>query len=724
MSTALAPALLPGRPVPLGASLRDGGINFAVASNDADLVELCVYDGGGQRELRRLPLHGPERGLFHGFLPEAGAGLVYGLRARGPYRPEQGLRFNPHKLLLDPWATEILGRFDWDAAHHGYPPDHPDGARAFDARDNGACALKARVRAPLPLAPGLANRPRHAAAQRVLYELHARGFSMQLPGLPNSLRGRVAALAHPLALEHFQRLGVTTLSLLPLHYALTEAHLDRRGLRNYWGYNSLGFFCLDPRCFPHDADAAARDAELRETVHALHAAGIEVLLDVVFNHTAEGDEYGPTLSFRGLDNRGWYRLLADDPSRYENLSGCGNTLDLRKPAPLRLVMDALRHAMQAWGVDGFRFDLASALGRGDHGFDPQAPLFAALAQDPLLAEAVLVAEPWDAAVDGYQVGRFPGAFADWNDRFRDTVRGYWLGRPVTRGEFARRFTASSDLFHHAGRAPTASVNFVTAHDGFTLADLVSYAGKHNHANGEHNRDGHDHEISANLGVEGPSDAPEVIETRRRLRRALLATLLLAQGTPMLRAGDEFGNSQAGNNNAYCQDNPTGWLDWSALAGDDTDLVTALTRLRRAHALLRHPRWFVEHPHQAGDAGVLWLNAQGRAMQIDDWHATSEHALACQIVTADASAAPLLILFNPGAEPRRFALPAGRWQPALDSAHTCRNRSAADLRGEPEALAGSPAAAAAGCSESACYVGAHSLTLLRGLDAATEANRCS
>ena len=719
MSAALARTLLPGRPAPLGASLRDGGINFAVASNDADQVELCVFDGGGQRELRRLPLHGPEHGLFHGFLPGAGEGLVYGLRAQGPFRPQQGLRFNPHKLLLDPWAREILGRFDWDAGHHAYPLGHPDGARAFDSRDNGVRALKARVRAALPTAPGLANRPHHPAARRVLYELHVRGFSMQLPGLPDALRGRVAALAHPLALAHFRRLGVTTLSLLPLHYSLAEAHLARRGLPNYWGYNTLGFFCLDPRFFPRVADAAGRDAELRDTVHALHAAGIEVLLDVVFNHTAEGDEHGLTLSFRGLDNRGWYRLLGDDPARYENFSGCGNTLDLRQPAPLRLVMDALRHAMQAWGVDGFRFDLASVLGRGDHGFDPQAPFFAALAQDPLLAEAVQVAEPWDTAGDGYQVGRFPGAFADWNDRFRDAVRGYWLGRPVTRGEFARRFTASSDLFHHAGRAPTASVNFVTAHDGFTLADLLSYANKHNQANGEDNRDGHDHEVSANFGVEGPSDDPALIETRRNVRRALLATLLLAQGTPMLCAGDELGNSQAGNNNAYCQDNPTGWLDWSNALDEDIDLVATLTRLRGEHALLRHPRWFVENPHEAGDAGVLWLNPQGHSMRIEDWHDASEHALACQIVSGEARTAPLLILFNPDAEQRRFVLPAGRWQLLLDSTIPCRSQLAGDGFSNRSQIASKLAPTGVTGMDAVYIVPAHSLTLLRGLDAATE-----
>ncbi|MCK7593221.1 glycogen debranching protein GlgX [Pseudomarimonas salicorniae] len=716
MRAALAHRLEPGRPGPLGTQLRDGGVNFAVASNDAEAMELCVFDAGGSRELRRLRLHGPNTGVFHGFLPEAGEGLVYGLRAHGPYRPEEGLRFNSNKLLLDPFAREIVGRFRWDDLHHGYQLGHPAGSRSFDARDNAASALKARVRSPLDEAPGLSSRPRVTAAQRVLYELHVRGFSMQLPGLPEALRGRIAALAHPLAIGHFRRLGVTTLSLLPLHYSLAEAHLARQGLPNYWGYNTLGFFCLDPRFGAPGADARQRDIEMRETVQALHEAGIEVLLDVVFNHTAESDEHGPTISFRGLDNRGWYRLPADDRSRYENLSGCGNTLDLRQASPQRLVMDALRHAMLAWGVDGFRFDLASVLGRGDHGFDPQATLFAALRQDPLLGEAILIAEPWDGAPGGYQLGRFPGAFREWNDRFRDAVRGLWLGRPVTRGEFARRFTASSDLFQHAQRSPLASVNFLTAHDGFTLADLVSHSRKHNHANGEDNRDGHDHELCANFGAEGASEDPAIIDTRRRVRRAMLATLLLAQGTPMLCAGDELGNSQGGNNNAYCQDNPTGWLDWETTQGDDVDLVAGLCALRRTHPLLRHPRWFVENPHEAGDAGVLWLSAHGRAMRIEDWHDADEHALACQIVAGDGPAQSLLILFNPDAQPRRFVLPAGRWQRLLDTATPCRSQLAGDVL---SGIASKLAPTGVAPSESGYLAPAHSLTLLRGLDAAPE-----
>ena len=734
MSLHLPATLAPGRTVPLGARCLDGGVNVAVWSSVATRIELCVFDTGGARELRRLPLHGPEHGVFHGFLPGAGEGLVYGLRAHGPYAPEQGHRCNPHKLLLDPYAREIVGRFRWDDLHHGYTPGHPDGPRTVDTRDNALSALKARVRAPLPPAPSLGNRPRYRDGERVILELHARGFSMQLPALPEPLRGRIDALAHPLALAHFRRLGVTTLSLLPLHYALSEAHLARTGLSNYWGYSTLGFFCLDPRFGPRGADAATLDSLFRDTVATLHDHGIEVLLDVVFNHTAEGDEHGPTLSFRGFDNAGWYRLREDDRSRHENHSGCGNTLNVAQPMVTRFVLDSLRHAMTAWGVDGFRFDLATALGRTRRGFEPDAPFFVALNQDPLLAEAVLVAEPWDSGPDGWQTGRFPAPFHDWNDRFRDAVRGYWLGRPVTRGEFARRVAGSSDLFHRGGRAPTASINYLTAHDGFTLADVVSHSRKHNAANGEDGRDGRDGELCGNFGVEGPSDDPAIGETRCRVRRAMLATLLLAQGTPMLCAGDELGNSQGGNNNAYCQDNPTGWLDWTDDGAQLVDLIATLTRLRRDEPLLRHPQWFVENPHEAGEAGVIWRCPHGQPMQVHDWHDASEHALACQIVAGEPAAPGLLLLFNPDPTPRAFVLPGGEWNALFSSADvaSCRSQLAGD-RGighvsVASKLAPTTAHATAHASStqtstaasSPLAVPAHSLLLLRGHAAASKA----
>jgi glycogen operon protein len=652
-----------GRHEPLGATLRDGGVNFAVFSEHAEAIDLCLFDGEGRE--RRHRLHGPVDGVFHGFLAGAGPGLVYGLRAHGPYRPEAGLLFNPHKLLLDPYAREIVGDFKWEAVHHGYVLGHAQGNRAPDTRDNAAQALKARVVADDTDAPGAGNRPRHRDEDVVLYEVHVRGFSMTHPGIPEQLRGRFGALAHPAAIEHFRALGVTTLSLLPVHYHVDEGALSERGMVNYWGYNTLGFFAPDPR-FASSPETAV--AEFRAMVQALHAAGIEVLLDVVYNHTPEGNEYGPTLSFRGLDHASWYRLSREDRSRCENLSGCGNTLNIAHPRVTQFVLDSLRYWVREMGVDGFRFDLAPVLGRGGHGFDPHAPFFVALRQDPVLAGVRLVAEPWDGGLDGYQVGRFPGRFQEWNDKFRDAVRGYWLRRGTDRGEFARRFSASDDLFRHHQRQPTASVNFVSVHDGFTLADLVSHSRKHNEANGEDNFDGRNDELCSTLGVAGPTEDRVIAALRRRLRRAMVATLLLAQGTPMLCAGDEIGKTQAGNNNAYCQDNAIGWLDWEGADTAFCQFTAEVSALRRAEPLLRHGRWFGVSPGHG--PSLSWLLPAGATPGVQDWHDVHAHALACLIdsgfdLPAEGSAR-LLLLFNPEPQEVVFALPEGDWRLALDS----------------------------------------------------------
>jgi glycogen operon protein len=656
-----------GRHAPLGALARDGGVNFAVFSEHATAIELCVFDGAGQRELKRYALHGPVDGVFQGFLPGVGPGLVYGLRAHGPYAPDQGHRFNPHKLLLDPYAREIVGRFSWRAEHHGYELGHPDGPRSFDTRDNGVHALKGRVSAPLADSPR-SNAPHVAPAEVVLYEVHVKGFTMQHPGVPAPLRGTYAGLAHPASIAHFKALGVTTLSLLPVQYCIPEPHLADKGLPNYWGYNTLGFFAPDPRMAQaaHRDDPAAVVEEFRAMVRALHAAGLEVVLDVVYNHTPEGNEFGPTLSFRGLDNRSWYRLAADDPSRNENLTGCGNTLHCAHPRVTQFVLDSLRYWVDEMGVDGFRFDLAPVLGRTVHGFDTHAAFFTAMRQDPVLAGVHLIAEPWDAAYDGYQVGRFPGRFLEWNDKFRDALRGYWLGKGVSRGELARRFTASSDLFRHGQRPPTASVNFVSVHDGWVLADVVAYEKKHNLANGEDNRDGRDGELSCNFGAEGPtSDAP-ILAARRRVRHALLSCLLLAQGTPMLCAGDEIGNSQQGNNNAYCQDNPTTWLDWAQADAETLALVGELLALRRQEPLLRLGRWFSLPPGGPGDASIAWFNAAGHEMQPHDWHAAGSLAFSAQLRAADARHPRLKLIFNPEPATQTFALAHGAWCLVLDS----------------------------------------------------------
>ncbi|MBI5258428.1 MAG: glycogen debranching protein GlgX [Burkholderiales bacterium] len=688
LTRSLPDTLLEGRPEPMGAHAREGGVNFAVFSEHAQRIELCLFDATGTHELRRLPLTGPHDGVFHGFLPGALPGLVYGLRAHGPHAPEAGHRFNRAKLLLDPCAREIVGTFHWRDEHHGHTLGHPDGHRSFDTRDNAAHALKARVAAPGRPAPGWFNAPRIAPADMVLYELHVKGFTQQHPDIPSEVRGTYAGLAHPAAVAHFKRLGVTTLSLLPVQYHLDEPALAGRGLVNYWGYNTLGFFCADPRFSRHPHDPAAANEEFRQMVATLHAQGLEVVLDVVYNHTPEGNEHGATLSFRGLDNACWYRLDPDDRSRCENHTGCGNTLNVAHPRVTQFVLDSLRFWVQEMGVDGFRFDLAPVLGRTRHGFDPHAAFFTALRQDPILARAHLIAEPWDAGYDGYQVGRFPGRFMEWNDKFRDTVRRYWLGpqagQSVGRGELARRFTASSDLFHHGQRRPHASVNFIAVHDGFTLADLVSHATKHNEANGEHNRDGRDGEPCANFGVEGPTDDAAIRALRQRVRRAMMATLVLAQGTPMLCAGDEIGNSQQGNNNAYCQDNPTGWLDWpQAAPGEPAEFrepeflayVAELLALRRAEPALRHNRWFRAPPAAAGERSLAWLTPAGGEMSVNDWHDAGQHAFACQILNSphDPPAAPgapsaarLLLAFNPEPQATRFTLPPGLWRVAIDS----------------------------------------------------------
>jgi glycogen operon protein len=652
-----------GRAEPFGSLARDGGVNVAVFSDHATKIELCIFDASGARELKRYALHGPTDGVFHGFLEGVGPGLVYGLRAHGPYQPEHGHRFNPHKLLLDPYAREIVGRFAWRAEHLGYELGHPDGARSIDTRDNALHALKARVAAPPAPSPGWHNAPRLPARDLVIYELHVKGFGMALPGLPTALRGTYAGLAHPAAIEHFKSLGVTTLELLPIQYHLDEPHLADQGRVNYWGYNTLGFFSPDPRyaaCNKGDPTAVAD--EFKAMVATLHEHGLEVVLDVVYNHTPEGSEQGPTLSMRGLDNAVWYRLVHDDKSRSENWTGCGNTLNVAHPRVTQFVLDSLRFWVLEMGVDGFRFDLAPVLGRTHTHFNAHAPFFSALAQDPILARAHMIAEPWDSGPDGYQVGRFPARWLDWNDKFRDTVRRYWLNRGVSRGEFARRFTASSDLFHHGRRTPLASVNFIAVHDGFTLADFTAFDRKQNLANGENNRDGRDDEIAAIV--------PEAV--RARVRRALLATLLLAQGTPMLGAGDEFGNSQGGNNNAYNQDNPTGWLDWTNADQGLIDFVRRVLALRREEPALRHERWFAHAPAPVGERSIAWLAPSGHDMQVHDWHDGAQHAFACRIDASPKNGSSgsgcrhLLIAFNPEPVPTAFTLPAGRWSVALDS----------------------------------------------------------
>jgi glycogen operon protein len=679
------PVMGTGQPYPMGARFDGHGVNFAVFSEHASAIELCLYDSTGSLEIARHALPKRSGDVWHGHLPQASLGrpgLLYGLRAYGPWSPLDGHRFNPHKLLLDPWAREIVGAFNWDDAHFVAQRSLP---LQLDSQDNGATALKARV-VDDHFDWGDDRRPFTPPHRTVLYELHVRGFTMLHPGVPEAQRGCYAGLACDAAIAHLQRMGVTAVSLLPVHRFIDEQRLVAMGLRNHWGYNTLGFFCPEPRYAVNPEGQATRD-EFRSMVRRLHKARIEVILDVVFNHTAETDQFGPTLSWRGLDNSSWYRLPRDQRDTYVNDTGCGNTLNVAHPRVLQMVMDSLRYWVEEMHVDGFRFDLATVLGRGEQGFDPAAAFFSCVAQDPQLAGIKLIAEPWDIGPGGYQLGQFPAGWLEWNDRFRDSMRGWWLQGAGTRGEFVRRLCASSDVFTPRHRAPSASINYVVSHDGFTLLDLLSYNQRHNEANGENNRDGHGHNLSWNCGMEGPSADAQVLALRRRLQRALLATVMLAQGTPMLAAGDELGHSQGGNNNPYCQDNATTWIDWSTADEDLIAYTARLIEIRQRHLPLG-AGWLSGQPGGNGKADVHWLHPHGREMTSADWHDTESRSLGALLHGSDAESA-MLLLVNPGGHDTDFVLPEGRWKLLLDSAQAL---SSADFNGH-------------------CTLPAHSLLLL-------------
>ncbi|WP_179404288.1 glycogen debranching protein GlgX [Burkholderia guangdongensis] len=680
--------LTPGAPYPLGARWDGHGVNFALVAPRAESVELCVFDPDGRRELARLPMPDCEHGVWHGYLAGAAPGLVYGYRVAGPHAPDQGLRFNANKVLLDPYARLVVGRYRAQAEFDGRDAAEPGRA---DPADNAAVALKARV-VHEPYDWDNDAPPRVPLADTVLYELHVKGLTQLHPDVPPALRGSYAGVTSPAMLDYLQALGITTVSLLPVHHRADEARLQHLGLSNYWGYSTIGFFAPETRYASGHAGTTPI-GEFRDMVKALHARGIEVVLDVVYNHTAETDEDGPTLSFRGIDNALYYRLRAGDPARYENWTGCGNCLDLSEPRVLQLVMDSLRYWVEEMHVDGFRFDLAPILARGARDFDAGSAFFAALRQDPVLARVKLIAEPWDIGPDGYRLGDFPAGWLEWNDRYRDTMRDFWLrgdDSAGTLGAFAMRFAASSDRFRHGGRQPAASVNFIAAHDGFTLRDVVSYDHKHNDANGEHNRDGHSDNHSWNCGVEGPTDDASVLALRARLQRALLATLLFSQGTPMLLAGDEIGHSQLGNNNGYCQDNATCWLDWARGEHALADYTRRLIALRKRYAALRHARWYEgdtrgaeraggqpdgqprNQPHNQPDdqpdnqPDIAWLTPEGTPMTAADWEDRARRAIGIR-VAGPADAHACVLLFNAHAHDVVFALPPGAWRVMLDSA---------------------------------------------------------
>jgi isoamylase len=665
---------------PLGAHCDGGGASFAVFSSVAEAVELCLFDESGT-ETRR-PLEQDEGFVWRGYLAGVRPGQRYGFRVHGPWDPARGDRCNPAKLLLDPYARAVAGEVRWDEAVYGHAPGDPNRP---DGRDSAPYVPRS-VLVATDFDWGEDRPLGRAMADSIFYEVHVKGFTKLHPDVPEELRGTYAGLAHPAAIAHLQRLGVTAVELLPVHQFVHDAQLVARGLRNYWGYQSIGYFA------PHNDYSSVggnggQVDEFRRMVGALHAAGLEVILDVVFNHTAEGSEWGPTLCFRGFDNAAYYRLQ-EERARYVDDTGCGNTVDLHLPQALRLVMDALRYWVQDMHVDGFRFDLATSLGRAASDFDVHSAFLEAVGQDPVLSQVKLIAEPWDTGAGGYDLGQFPAGWSEWNGKYRDTVRDFWRGTAGTLPELATRLSGSSDLYGHGGRRPTASVNIITVHDGFTAADLVSYDTKHNEANGEHNQDGTDDNRSWNCGVEGPTDTPGVLELRARQQRNLIATLLLSEGVPLLLGGDEFARSQAGNNNAYCQDNELTWFDWSAAAerADLVDFTARLCRLREAHPVFRRRQFFRGAPAHATERDDLdWYRPDGGAMTSQDWGASYARAVTTALSGATGDDEhpddPFLILLNGWWEPLDFSVPAPLrdldWRVEVDTADPAASRSAVD-----------------------------------------------
>jgi len=664
----------PGTPYPLGATYDGAGTNVALFSEVAESVELCLFDADGAET--RVPLLERDALVWHGYLPRVAPGQRYGFRVHGPYDPDRGVRCDPSKLLLDPYAKAIEGGVDWFPASFSYDFDDHS---VRNTADSGPHAMKSVV--TNPYFDWQEDRPpRHPYHGTVVYEAHVRGLTMTHPDVPEEIRGTYAALAHPAIVAHLTGLGVTTVELMPVHQFVQDSHLVDKGLTNYWGYNTIGFLA------PHNAYSSAGQTgeqvlEFKAMVRELHRAEIEVVLDVVYNHTAEGNHLGPTLAFRGIDNQSYYRLVDDQPRHYYDTTGTGNTLLMRSPHVLQLIMDSLRYWVTEMHVDGFRFDLASSLARQFHEVDRLSAFFDLVQQDPVISQVKLIAEPWDVGPGGYQVGNFPPGWTEWNGKYRDTMRDFWRGVPATMGEFAARLSGSSDLYESDGRAPYASINFITAHDGFTMRDLVSYDDKHNEANGENGDDGESHNRSWNCGAEGDTDDPDVLARRSRQQRNLLATVLLSQGVPMLLHGDELGRTQRGNNNAYCQDGPLSWVDWSAVDADLLDFTGRLIALRTEHPVFRRRRFFTGATDAAGVPDIAWLRADGAPMGDADWQHATVRALGVflngQAITEPGTRGEMLdddsflLLLNPGGETVRFTLPdeafAKGWVAVLDTA---------------------------------------------------------
>lgn len=680
-----------GEPYPLGASWDGEGVNFALFAEHAEKVELCLFDSSGRRERQRIELPEQTNQVWHCYLPEARPGLLYGYRVHGPYEPERGHRFNHHKLLIDPYAKALTGNLRWSDAHFGYRVGAKKEDLSFDIRDNASGVPKCRV-IDSAFTWGDDRPPRVPWDKTIIYELHVRGFTMNHPDVPPALRGTFAGLATAPPIEHLKRLGVTAVELMPVHAFIDDRYLVEKQLRNYWGYNSIAYFAPEQRYL-----SSGNIGEFKTMVKTLHSAGIEVILDVVYNHTAEGSHLGPTLSQRGIDNASYYRLMPDEQRYYMDFTGCGNTLNMQHPRVLQLITDSLRYWVEEMHVDGFRFDLAPALARELYEVDRLGAFFDTIQQDPVLSRVKLIAEPWDLGEGGYQVGNFPPGWAEWNDRYRDTMRAFWKGDGGLIGEFAQRLTGSSDLYQLSGRQPYASINFICAHDGFCLQDLVSYNDKHNEANQEDNRDGSDNNLSYNYGVEGPTEDPEINATRRRQKRNFLATLFLSQGVPMLLAGDEMGRTQGGNNNAYCQDNEVSWQDW-ALSAEDRELLEFTRRLialRKEHPVFCRRNFFHGRDIRGGVIrDICWLTPQGEEMTDDEWDTAFARCLGVYFAgdalnESDRRGRPLvddnfLLLVNAYHEPVPFTLPVFHqglhWQVLLDTDHASGLESPGECEG--------------------------------------------
>ncbi|MDT8386008.1 MAG: glycogen debranching protein GlgX [Thiogranum sp.] len=678
-------AVWPGRPYPLGATWDGEGVNFALFSEHAERVDLCLFDARGRREISRVDMQWRTDQVWHCYLPDARPGALYGYRVHGPYDPENGHRFNAKKLLLDPYARQITGQLRWNDALFGYRVGHERADLGVDRRDSAHGIPKCKV-IDSAFTWGDDERLRTPWHDTIIYELHVKGFTQQHPDIPKPLRGTYAGLASAPAIEYLQRLGVTAVELMPIHAFVDDRLLLEKRLRNYWGYNSIGFFAPDMRY-----SSSGNVKEFKTMVKRLHSAGIEVILDVVYNHTAEGNHLGPTLCFRGIDNAAYYRLDTASGRYYRDYTGCGNTLNMQHPRVLQLIMDSLRYWVLEMHVDGFRFDLASALARELHAVDRLGAFFDIMHQDPVLSQVKLIAEPWDLGEGGYQVGNFPIGWTEWNGRYRDSVRAYWKGDGGLIGELAYRLTGSSDLYEHGGRKPYASINFVTCHDGFTLHDLVSYNQKHNEANLENNADGENHNISWNCGEEGPTGNLNIARLREQQKRNFLATLFLSQGVPMLLAGDEMGRTQQGNNNAYCQDSPLTWIDWSPdPAGRELEkFVVELIRLRKRHPVLRRRRFFQGRDIVGtGVKDISWLATTGREMTEREWQQSFARCLGLFLAgnameEQDERGRPirdetLIMLFNAHHQPIDFQLPAeprhARWQVLIDTSFPGGKRS--------------------------------------------------